>query len=266
LYRPPDCLAAPGGRGVSKRYYQALLLYDSAAYRNLLGFSSLPFYVLSFARPFSFGDLVTWRFVDLEHGDLSVSMICPKKSHSCSLRLLKSPNQKIKKSPNGRGGSGKAASRPARAHAQKDYASRKNHRWAWPSPSRPATRRAARPPSRSISLRDRCIPARPAFIGGASCTYTLYWLINTEVINPVGHLLKVEARLRVTSDRVFSLPFSPSPHFRSLVNPHPVHDHLHGQVGRVHLTHPGAAELLVDEQVKGMVVGHCEGSTPSNRG
>jgi hypothetical protein len=46
----------------------------------------------------------------------------------------------------------------------------KIHGWAWPSPSRPATCRAARP------LRCRCIPARPAFIGGASRTYSPYYL------------------------------------------------------------------------------------------
>jgi hypothetical protein len=110
---------------------------------------SFPFYVLSFARPFSFGDLVTWRFVDLEHGDLSLSMICHVQSQSCSLLMPKSPNQKIKKSPNGRGGNGKAASHPARAHAHKDYASRNNiieglgRRWPGPPPTGPFGRRAA---------------------------------------------------------------------------------------------------------------------------
>jgi hypothetical protein len=64
--------------------------------------------------------------------------------------MPKSPNQKIKKSKNHQiiqGGNGKAASRPARAHAQKDYVSRKNimdglgRRRPGPPPTGPLGRR-----------------------------------------------------------------------------------------------------------------------------
>jgi hypothetical protein len=53
-----------------------------------------------------------------------------------------------KKVPKKTGGNGKAASRPARAHAQKDYVSRNNiidglgHRRPGPPPARPFGRRA----------------------------------------------------------------------------------------------------------------------------